>query len=1035
MSGLHELTNYTLVSKYARWIEKEKRRETWKEAVNRVRSMMLEYYKDKSINDEINWAYDMMLKKKVLGSQRALQYGGGPVLKKHARIYNCFSIDTEFITQQGVKTFMDFQDGDTVSVLTHKGRWKRATVKMFGMQTLSRLHFQKNNNHFSVCATHNHRWLLKDNKETTHIQIGDQLAKQSSLFQQFNFQNASIEEQLYWCYGFVYGDGTVSNKHSMVRLCGCDVQYESRFTNLGLTSSSKYLKTTPNPNIDNPTLIRAFVRGYLDADGTKNKNKNGSLFDYIQSSELDHIEFIRKCFPIAGVFITSEEDLTGQETNFGIRPHTIKFRLTDKTDGKTTAYTKLTDIEKHYSTESVWCLQVDDDQSFVLPNGTPTGNCVGSYCDRPRFFQECFWLLLCGCGTGFSIQKHHVARLPKLEASVMSNVKTYTIPDTIEGWADAAGVLFSNYFAIPTEPRFEEYSPRHCGRVQFDDSLIRPEGSPLSSGIGKAPGPKGLMKALSRVQILLDGCIEQGQDRLRPIDCLDGVCHLSDAVLSGGVRRSSSMGVFSLDDMELVNAKIGNWREDNPQRARANISAILLRNETSFQQFASLVENVKQFGEPGFLWADDLELLCNPCSEIAFWCYVIRNLDLFSEFLKGYDSRGYQCQPEDIGLESGWQGCNLSTINCATLKDLEDFKERGRAASVIGTLQAGYTQFDYLTPASSAIFQNEALLGVSMTGMMEQFEIALNPEYQEEVAKVVKKTNEEAAKKIGINIAARTTCLKPEGTSSCLLGTSSSMHPHHSKRYLRLVQANKSENPYQHFKKSNPQACEESVWCANKTDDIIYFPVEVPDGAKTKNQLPGIELLKIVKSIQQHWVDKGKCPKRCAQPWLRHNVSNTINVLPEEWDEVTEYIYNNRKSFCGITLLSHSGDKDYPQAPFTAVYTPREIVREYGDAALWTSGLIEIALAAFDNDLWAACDCVLGNENPKILSQICKFADKYFDGNIRRVTYCMKDVYNWKRYYDLTRSFQPVDYTTMVETEDETKPQEEIACSGGACLI
>ena len=1449
MSSLHELMNYTLVSKYARWIAEEKRRETWKEAVNnRIRQMMLDFYSGKGLDTEINWAYDMMLKKQVLGSQRALQFGGPPALKKNARIYNCTS----------------------------------------------------------------------------------------------------------------------------------------------------------------------------------------------------------------------------------------------------------------------------------------------SYCDRPRFFQECLWLLLCGCGTGFSVQKHHIDRLPPFRPCSYSSIgEVFVISDTIEGWADSVGALLTHYLDVVIEPKFEKYA--HCGKIAFDYSQIRPAGSFLSSGVGKAPGPAGLKCALERVEALLR-LARSLNKRLRPIDCYDIVMHLSDAVLSGGVRRSATICLFSPDDHEMATAKTGNWQEVNGQRARSNNSAMLLRDSTDKETFFHLLENVRQFGEPGFIWTDDLEMLINPCvpqdtlittstglydvanlktkpcevlvngkkysstgfyrtgnkplyeiqcksgrvlkctgnhqimttdgwieaqhlsanhsikihnhrehnrhidldspeyaqgyclgnligdgnligesaemkwwgpdkdanrtdgikllkqagwynhhkvqsdskgcyrqlqskqlrvfaqskkccfdtetkelsskaasgnwsylaglisgyfdadghvifnpnkgssirltstslnnlriiqnvlhsfgiqsqiyynrhkegykvlpdghgghsqywckatrelcvardniiwfhkyivfrnkqkqnlleqlvdsyrrkpnktkfidpvinisvsvqdevfdcavsdieafdangcyvhncAEIGMWAYHITDQTKYDKYMETYDKTGYKVGAlAEVGLESGWQGCvshdtklltctgivsigdvvskpihiwngkqwspvipiqtgtnrtlykvslndgtylnctnnhqwivdingkqrtlttleiynwlqtkkshirlprpnityptngkqineayeygfvlgdgtarpnhspfaqlfkddnklnltgsktgphtdnkhsipyyriyftqldnrfsvslkydiglpkeifswnkhsvlefiagwidadgsqankgcrlygredklrdaqllltklginssinlmspkgtktnkgirkhsvwylqipnasivpsrrlklvnginptmkgkyqiiksveklpglhnsycfeepmlhqgvfnnvltkqcNLSTINCATIKDIEDFKQRGRAAAIIGTLQAGFTKLDYLPKTSEHIFNREALLGVSMTGAMENFDIVLDPDNQQAVAKIIVETNKEMAQKLGLNQAARTTCMKPEGTSSCLLGTSSSLHPHHSKRYLRCLQANRTENPYNHFKAINPTACESSVWSANNTDDVISFPIEVPDGAKTKNQIPGLELLQIVKSTQQNWVQPGKNEHLCTQKWLSHNVSNTITVMPDEWEKVGQFIYDNRYCFCGIALLPQSGDKDYAQAPFTAVYTAREIVREYGDAALWTSGLIEIAMDACDN-LWQACDIVLkgsplaqivfggdGDGNSAFWHNIAKqcalsermhkFADKYFDGNIKRLTYCMKDVYNFKRYNDILRSLKPVDYTTMIEEVDETKPQEDIACAGGACEI
>jgi ribonucleoside-diphosphate reductase alpha chain len=731
MSALQELQNYTFVSKYARWLEDKNRRETWKEAVDRVRDMMHTMYADKNIGNDIDWAYDMMYKKKVLGSQRALQFGGDPILKRHAKIYNCTS----------------------------------------------------------------------------------------------------------------------------------------------------------------------------------------------------------------------------------------------------------------------------------------------SYCDRLRFFQECFWLLLCGSGTGFSVQKHHVAKLPALSHEPKAEQgKKYVIEDSIEGWADALGVLLSSYFVKPAEDRFKEYKDHY---VVFDYSNIRSKGASLSSGVGKAPGFEPLQNGLEKIRALLDRCVASGQKKLRPLDAYDIIMHSSDAVLSGGVRRSASLALFSANDEEMAKAKTGNWYMENPQRARSNNSALLLKDDTSLEEFQTLMESVKEFGEPGFIWSDSTEMTFNPCVEVGMWPV-----------------------DEESG-KSGWQGCNLSTINCSSVADEDDFYERCKAAAIIGTLQAGFTKLDYLGEISQKIFEREALLGVSLTGIMEKHDVVLTEKTLKQGAKIAVETNKEISKKIGINQAARVTCLKPEGTSSSMLGTSSGIHPHHAKRYIRHVQANILEAPYQHFKSYNPQACEKSSWSANNTDEVVKFPIEVPDGAKLKNQLPAVEMLSIVKDTQKNWVYSGKNRSLCTQEYLSHNVSNTVTVKPDEWDDVTKYIYNNRKYFAGISLIPQSGDKDYPQAPFTTVYSSREIVKEYGDAALWCSGLIELGLNAFNNNLWAACDYVSMNQAKedddasrlKFVTKMKNFAGKYFEGDVKRLTYCMKDVYNWKIYCDLFNSFKKVDYTQLLETEDNTAGIEEISCAGGACLL
>ena len=645
-------------------------------------------------------------------------------------------------------------------------------------------------------------------------------------------------------------------------------------------------------------------------------------------------------------------------------------------------------------------------------------NCITSYADRLRFFQECMYLLLCGCGTGFSVQRHHVAKLPPF-IKQKSGSKKFVIPDSIEGWSDAVGVLVSSYFV--QDELFPEYNSKN---VSFDYSQIRPAGSPLRSSGGKAPGPEPLKNALTHIKKVLDKALKYSEfaaEELRvlsPIEAYDIVMYGADAVISGGVRRSATICIFSADDEEMATAKTGNWFIEHPQRGRSNNSALLLRDQTTKEQFSKLMESVKDFGEPGFVWSDSTELMVNPCVEIGMW------------------------PVDETTGKTGWQACNLSTINCSKIKTEEDFYDACRAAAIVGTLQAGFDSFKYLGVTSENIVKREALLGVSMTGIMEQHDICLDPKIQKKGTDIVKKTNKDLAKQIEINQAARTTCIKPEGTSSCILGTSSGIHPHHAKRYIRRVQANKMEPIYQYFQEQNPRACQESVWSNNDSDDVVAFCIEVPDGSKTKNKVNALQLLEYVKSTQKNWVISGTNKTLCTQPWLNHNVSNTINVKLDEWDSVEKYIYKNRKYFCGISLLPISGDKDYPQAPFTTIYLPSEQVSYYGDASLFVSGLIEVALTLWEDNLWAACDSLLGigekikGNGKKAFAKRCKrFADRYFDGDIKRLTYCMKDVYNWKEWVDMKREYNDVDFTCVIEEQDNVKPTQEWACTGGVCEL
>lgn len=645
-------------------------------------------------------------------------------------------------------------------------------------------------------------------------------------------------------------------------------------------------------------------------------------------------------------------------------------------------------------------------------------NCSFSYADRLRFFQEAFFLLLAGSGVGFSVQKHHVAKLPTFSDETIDRIlekdikriRKFVVPDSIEGWADSLGVLLSSYF---NSPQFPDYAG--C-EVIFDFSEIRPKGSPLSSGVGKAPGPEPLKVALLNIRKLLDKRIDEGRERLRPIDVYDIIMHSADAVLSGGVRRSATIALFSPDDKEMLKAKTGNWLYENPQRGRSNNSVLLIRNKTTLEEFDRIMQTVKEYGEPGFVWADSTESGFNPCVEINLYAY-------------------------DILGRSGWQMCNLTEINGKLIKSKKDFEIAARAASIIGTLQAGYTDFKYLGEVSRLITEREALLGVSITGMMENDEIIFHPETQREMAELVKAVNGEIAKRININPAARCTCVKPAGSTSCVLGTSSGIHPHHSHRYFRRVQSNNAENPLQFYKAYNPLAVENSVWSANQTDGIITFCIEANPKAITKKDVTAVGLLERVKLTQKNWVAAGSRPELCVQPWLRHNVSNTIHVNSGEWSEVTKFIYNNRDYFAGIALLPSSGDLDYPQAPFCHVSDHKEIVEKYGVGSLFASGLIVDGLHVFNDNLWRACDAVVGKGNRLSDTQrdwvrrAKQFAFRYFDNDIIRMLYCLKETNNWKLWCDLQREYMEVDYTHMIEEEDNTNLAEELACAGGACLI
>jgi len=517
-------------------------------------------------------------------------------------------------------------------------------------------------------------------------------------------------------------------------------------------------------------------------------------------------------------------------------------------------------------------------------------NCTFGICDRIEFFREGLYLLLCGTGVGFSVEFEHVEKLPELAPSVdEGTVVHFTVPDTIEGWADAMHELVVSYT--------EGYL------VEFNYSKIRSRGSVLKTSGGRAPGHVPLRRALERCRNILDGALGR---KLKPIECYDLMMHAADAVIAGGVRRSATICLFSPDDGEMMNAKRGNWFNENPQRGRSNNSVKLIRNETSKAQFLRIFQKQKEWGEPGFYFSNDLSHGCNPCCEIGL-----------NPHLEVKDAEG------NITIESGWQFCNLTEINGAMLHTEEDFRIAVRAATIIGTLQAGYTTFPYLGETTEKLCRREALLGVSITGMMDSPSVTLDPIMQQKMAKYAIEVNREISLKINTEPAARLTCVKPAGSTSLLLGTASGIHPRHARRYFRRVQANKTDPVYKFFNAQNPHMCNESVWSANKTDDVITFCVEAPEEAILRSEMSAIDLLKYVHSTQQNWVVPGTARPE-TNPGLYHNVSNTLTVRDGEWDAVAEYIWENRADFTGISMLAASGDKAYAQAPHEEVLSAQD---------------------------------------------------------------------------------------------------------------
>lgn len=648
-------------------------------------------------------------------------------------------------------------------------------------------------------------------------------------------------------------------------------------------------------------------------------------------------------------------------------------------------------------------------EAQVIAHNHRIFNCSSTYIDRPEVFGEAMYVLLGGCGVGYSVERRFVNKLPSIHSRENADTVTHIIEDSIEGWAESLNVLMMSYF-------------NGGPIIRFDGSKIRPEGSYISGGF-RAPGYEPLRKALELIEKLLESKIENDSFRLTSLDCHEIICIASDSVLAAGVRRSAIIVLFDKDDELMLKCKTGNWFYEKPWLGRANNSAKLLKGEFTKEEFDNYKEYIKQFGEPGIVLVDDIDFCTNPCVEIGF--------------IPINPATGNSC----------WSFCNLNEINGGMCKTEEDFYEACKAAAIIGTLQCTYTNIPFLGQDTKDLMEYENLLGISITGIMDNPHILLNPEILQKGAAIVVATNEELSAILDINPSARLTCVKPSGNASVLLGTSSGIHAAHSRRYIRIMQMNKDGDISKMLLETNPSLLETSVWSSSGRDYAVFIPIEEDESTITKDQINDIQFMEYVKIVYQNWVLPGNVKERGYSSRVTHNVSNTISV--NDWDRVFDYIYENQQFFCGLSFMAELGDKVYKQAPFTKVMTLKETIDTYGVASIFASGLIVDSLHAFDNDLWDACeasknkDFLLSGDRYKVLlkkdvvRRIKKFAKSYFKNNIEKTIDCLKNIHIFHKFDSINRNMKEIDFSQIKTKPEYTNVNEmgAVACSGNSCEI
>lgn len=531
-------------------------------------------------------------------------------------------------------------------------------------------------------------------------------------------------------------------------------------------------------------------------------------------------------------------------------------------------------------------------------------NCSYLPIDHYKAFSETMFLLLSGTGVGYSVRRADIEKLP--EISKAEKTRKYLIGDSIEGWADAVKVLMKSYLGLST------WKPK------FDYRAIRPKGERLITSGGVAPGPEPLKMCLAHIEAILDR--KSDGEKLTSLDAHDILCHIADAVLSGGIRRSAMISLFDLDDTDMLTCKFGNWWETNPQRGRANNSAVLKRGEVSKDEFLNLWKKVElsNSGEPGIFFTNDDDSGINPCAEIAL-------------------------RPN--------QFCNLVEINASDVESQQDLNYRVHCAAIIGTLQASYTDFHYLRPVWKKTTEREALLGIGMTGIASGNVQKLDLEQAVNHAKFANKL---VASEIGINEAYRITCVKPSGTSSLVLGTSSGIHAWHDQYYIRRIRVGKNEAMYTYLSIRHPELVEDDIM-KPETQAVISVPQMAPEGAVLRSEENAIEFLERVKDIHTRWVKPGH-----IQGANTHNVSATVTIKPNEWENVGEWLWENQDSYAGLSFL--------PEDLGSYFQTPFETITK-------------------------------------------------------------------EKYEEMVKGLHNIDVKDIIEVEDNTNLNDQVACAGGACEI
>jgi hypothetical protein len=1079
-----DLAHFVLNKTYAK-----KPDEKWADIAGRIAAMFKDYYKEKNIDDLIDNAFSWVITKKVLSSQRLAQYAGPATLKNHVRAYNCTGTHCDRPLVFG-QAFFILMSGSGAGV----------SVQQHHINKLSSVTLAKNDTNL----THVIHDSIEGWADAVHVLVANNLELPVPGFEQYNAKNGTVhfdfskirpEGKEISSGGVAPGPRPLKNALLKIKdvFEAAKKSWNKRLTALncidilchlsdavlagGVRRSATLTLISPHDTeamdaktgnwwVDNPQRGRVNISVAFNVKTCTKDQYNKLLASTYQYGEPgiffveDNEQIVNPCFLGKEKLLTSEgyktfEELEGKDFQvinkdgdahpgkvwYSGEKEAIRLRLSnadtisctpdhvfmtldgEEVQAKDLIGKKLkpfvnflfTPKREHYKKEYVQYgfLQGDGNLGRIA---TPTHK---------------------GLEVNLGRKDRDVSSWFGLDKEYSEGIRSYYINGFNEKLLE---------LGFDPSPLTERQFPSSYDRWDINDKAAFLVGCYSANGSVLSPKYGGRVTYKTTSAKFRDQLIQTLTEDFG-ISCYYTTNKAKDVDFENGkywCKESYDINIGNLESKVKFIEHIGFIQAYKQNRLK---EAIYEKTPSVVSSTSIGVHRVYDFTEPSTHWGVVNGVIVHNCAEIGFWPYLIVDQEKYNRYMKTYDGQGFKQANHEIGVETGWGTCNLSNINTSTITDKDDLLDRARAAATIGTLQAGLDNMGYLGETSTAIVKRDALLGVSMSGIMTHPNITLNPAIQQEVAAVIKETNKQVAELIGINPAARTTCIKPDGNSGCLLECSSSIMPYHSRKYLRWVQIKKGNPIAELFKKINPLAVQQSA--AAPTDYSIAFPLETPRGSRTKYEISAIELLDAIKTTQQNFVLAGE--NEWSRPGIHNNVSNTVTVKSEEWYQVGDYIWDNREFFGGITLLrEHGGELEYRQAPFSAVaLSEKELSYRYD---VGRDALDEISSFADDVDAKLGCvwryayDLIEGSKldekNTTLGWRLRKGADlasRYFNGDRQRFTYCMKEAYLYNLYDRILKDWKKVNYKMLDPnynaTEDEENTAAGAACAGGSCVL